>query len=142
MVELSTFLGRDVPTAREILEVIRPQLHVALCCGPALQVGIPRDGDNVPLDDADLSAIEAVFDGLVQDALGSVKSWASDVSKVYDGSKVLEFVDAVISECFYGPISEPIAVALRAVPEADACVRRLHGQLVPFGLGGDAVLLP
>lgn len=142
MVELSTFLGRDVPTPREILEVIRPQLHVALCCGPALAVGIPR-GDENQADAGDQAAMDAVFDALVANAVGSIKSWASDVDKVFDGEKMLNFVTMAIEECFGwcdDPVSDAVIEVVALDAETDVAIRTLHGAIAPFS--GYPALLP
>ncbi len=101
MLDLNTQLGRDVPTAKQVFEVLRPQMRIAR----ALQRGIEtamREGwlaqdPDMNLTDAGDDGVErALFRALVADGIESVGGWAKDLDLVYDGTKLREFVRQAI----------------------------------------------
>lgn len=103
MLDLNTPLGREVPTAQQVLEVIRPQLRMA----GALQVGVNtgiRDGwlESTPdlelADSGDDHVQTALFIALVENALSSVGQWAADVTLVFDKARTREFIRQALVE--------------------------------------------
>lgn len=109
MVDSTFNLGRSVPTAREVLEVIRPNLRLAAVIGPIVySTFVHNSGPDGCLDGGDQAAADAVFDGLREDALRNVKDWAGDVVKVYDGAKLTEFVGMALNEVFNGRPSDAV----------------------------------
>ncbi|MFL6864046.1 MAG: hypothetical protein ACJ8DZ_13715 [Allosphingosinicella sp.] len=119
MVDPTTNLGREVPTPREVLEVIRPQLRFAALIGPAIDVGIQHEQGplhNEPdpirpqmiLSGEDQWVSDSVFDALRENAAVSVKTWARDCGKVFDQAKMTAFIGAALNECFNGTPSNAV----------------------------------
>lgn len=110
MVNLATNLGRDVPTPREILEVIRPQLRFAAIIGPAVESVFTVNRDDGPdwMIPEDESARDVVFDALRDDAAGSVKMWARDCDKVFDQAKMTALIAEALNECLNGDPSNAV----------------------------------
>lgn len=130
MVNMDEALGRPIPTPRQVLEVIRAQLRHAAIIGPALDVGIihePAPSPDQPPEEPvemlpardDMSATEAVFDALVEDALENVSQWASDMASeestagmTFDKERMRAFIGSALNECFNGAPSPPVLEVL------------------------------
>lgn len=126
MVDSTLNLGRNVATPSEVLEVCRAQLKVAALVGPMLQSVLsnvpappePGKEDEPPvlvMDGPDLAAYDAVFTGLLGDAVENVGEWARDVAKVYDKEKLRAFLRDALDECFNGDPSDAVLDAIDTV---------------------------
>jgi hypothetical protein len=145
MVDLNLALGREIPTAREVLEVIRPQLRLAAVIFPVVHftfethafVGEGRD-EEPSLGSDDQCASDSVFDALRESALASVADWARDLGKVYDKGKLTTFVGFALNEAANGTPSDALLDVL-ALDEGTCenigvTLRRLGVEL--DGIGG------
>lgn len=116
MVDLTTYLGRPVPTATQIIEVSRGSLRLASVIGPAL-IDAMRAGRLDHTEDLELSdgsdehAEDAVFIALLDAAMSNIADWASDMAAeeatrgmVYDKAQVREFVRLALVEAWSGTI--------------------------------------
>jgi hypothetical protein len=97
MVDLTTNLGRDVATAQQVLEVIRPELRImrAHYQGEiaAMRAGWLEASPDLELTDGgDEHASGVVFAALQESAIESVGQWARDMDLVFDKAKVAEFI--------------------------------------------------
>lgn len=78
MVDLTVPLGRPVPTATQVVDVIRGSLRLAAVIGPALleamRLDRPAHDEDLNLDDgSDAHAERAVFNALVEAGMANVK---------------------------------------------------------------------
>jgi hypothetical protein len=150
MVDSTFNLGRSVPTAREVLEVIRPDLRLAALIGPMLQsvlARVPAPADpaqpDAPIvyvmEGGDHEAFDAVFDALREDALRNVKDWAGDLGKVYDGDKLRGFVAAALNEVCNG---EPSDAVLDVLALDDGACEDIGTTLAKLAGKSEAPLVP
>lgn len=116
MVDLTTPLGRDVATAQQVLEVIRPELRIMRAhyqgVIAACRAGwIEANPDLELTDGGDDHADNAVFEALRASALSSVGDWSRDMGLVFDKEKVTEFIrqaliDAMVTVGGEDPLPE------------------------------------
>lgn len=108
--DMTTPMGRDVPTAQQVLEVVRGSLRLALVFGEAVRESI-RNGQlqgtpDLELEDGnDDGAETAVFNALVADGLKNVKEWAHDMGMVFDQARVTTFIANAVREAYTGSIA-------------------------------------
>jgi hypothetical protein len=101
VIDINFNLGRNVPTAQQVIEVIRPELRMIR----AFHMGvidrmraeqIQCDPDLNMTDGGDKVAAGAVFAALRESAVGSVQQWARDIGLAYDKGRVEEFVHSCL----------------------------------------------
>lgn len=115
MVDPTFNLGRSVPTAREVLEVIRPQLRLGAVIGPVVvstfsssQFVAPGQDEESSLGGDDYAALDVLLLALRDDAVRNVKQWASDVDKVFDGAALVIFISEALGEVVHGVPSDAV----------------------------------
>lgn len=97
MLNMNVTLGREVATTTEILQVIRPELRLMRYTYRGM-IDAMREGwldanpDLEHNDGADEAAFGSLFDHLQERARTSVRQWAKDVEKVFDGATANEFI--------------------------------------------------
>lgn len=105
MVDMTTFLGRPVPTPEQVISVINGDLVFARAVGLGLAaMDLPVD----TIAQVDQYGVEAsrnhVFAALQDSAMVNVKQWAGDEGFVFDGGTMVAFVGAAIREAWMGDL--------------------------------------
>lgn len=101
MVDMTQDLGRKVITTTELLSLIRGELRIMRAhyrgVLDATRTGLlEADADLELTDGSDKHADDAVFDALINSAMGNVTDWCSDEGRVFDKGKVREFIRSAL----------------------------------------------
>lgn len=95
--DLTVQLGRNVATATDVLQVIRPELRLTRAYYRGV-LDAARDGwletnpDLELTDSADRYVSDNLFDFIWASAVTSVGQWATDVEVVFDKARLREFI--------------------------------------------------
>lgn len=97
MLNMSTPLGREVPTPCQVLEVIRPELRLVQVTYAAMHEAmaldlLAHDADYNLTDGGDQGVSLVIFEAIVTAAKDDVRSWARDMHLVFDQVKLDEFI--------------------------------------------------
>lgn len=99
----TTYLGREVATPEQVLQVIRPQMRMARCLyrgilDAALEGWLDANEDLELNDGGDNAAWDKAHMGLIEDAELNVRQWANDMAVVFDKDRLREFVRIALSD--------------------------------------------
>lgn len=114
MVNMNQQLGREVITTAECLSLIRAELRIMRSHYRGILLGVrtgqlEADPDLELTDGGDKHAEDAVFEALRESALGNVIDWCGDEGRVFDKTKVVEFIrQALIGACYEGDDCPPL----------------------------------
>lgn len=104
----SASMGRTVPTAQQVFDVIMPHLRLMTVYGEAIrntsETRLPRGADGKLSHGADKAVDAAMTAAVAGHALEDVQRWSKEDGLVFDSAKVSDFIARALDEAKAGSI--------------------------------------